>query len=94
MQQIAQRTSEQIHLFIKDLDKLALQVILNPNIQITFQHLKKQPHPENYFANQRDDAYQIIDILSSINGPNLSAARISLYNEFRDYISLAGNYTG
>ncbi len=69
------------------MDKMALQIIANPSIQEVFKDAKRDSSPEDYFTHSYENRLQTIATLTSINGPNIFAHRISIYNDRGDFIS-------
>ncbi|MDG0811122.1 HAMP domain-containing protein [Cohnella rhizosphaerae] len=89
LQQIALKTSEQLDGFLSELDHLALQTVTNKVVQNAFIHADQADASDsgNYFDRHLEDRHQVMDMLASINGPNLTAMRFSLYNAKGDYIN-------
>lgn len=89
LNQIALKTSEQLDGFLSELDHLALQTVTNKVVQNAFIHADQWNGSDgrNYFDQHLEDHHQVMDMLASINGPNLTAMRFSLYNAKGDYIN-------
>ncbi len=78
----------QLDTLIRDMDKLALQIIANPTIINIFTDVRKNVSTDNYFETYIQDRNDVIAILTSINGPHIFANRISLYNNRGDYVNM------
>lgn len=86
-QELADKTIKQLDSFLDDMDYVAYQVMTNVTLLNTFKDLQNNIDPENYFDK---DILLNIDtgsILTTINGPKKLMWRISLYNQFGDFIS-------
>lgn len=85
--ELADKTIKQIESFLDDMDYVAYQVMTNITLLNTFNDLQHNADPENYFDK---DILKNIDtgsILTTINGPKKLMWRISLYNQYGDFIS-------
>ena len=86
-QELADKTIKQVESFLDDIDYVAYQVMTNSTLLSTFDKLQQDKAPENFFDK---DILLNIDtgsILTTINGPKKSMWRISVYNQYGDYIS-------
>lgn len=84
---INQKTRDQLTSLIMDMDKIALQVVANPSIQNSLQTASKDNDTSNYFDDHWDEKLDTVALLTSLNGPNLLADRISVYTRSGDYVS-------
>lgn len=85
--ELADKTIKQIDSFLDDMDYVANQVMTNVSLLNTFNRLQYNNDSENYFDK---DILKNIDtgsILTTINGPKKLMWRISLYNQYGDFIS-------
>ncbi|MFD0670914.1 sensor histidine kinase [Cohnella sp. GCM10027633] len=89
LNQLAVKTSEQLDGFLSELDHLALQTVTNKVIQSAFIHARQSDDSVtgNYFDQHLEDQHNVMDMLASINGPNLTAMRFSLFNAKGDYLN-------
>ncbi len=86
-QELADKTMKQVEYFLNDMDHIAYQVMTNSQLLNTFNKLQQDENSGNYFD---DNILLNIDtgsILTTINGPNRLMWRISVYNQYGDYIS-------
>ena len=88
MVQLSEKTSEQIESTLRSMDSVAIQVVCNPTIQTTFAGIAGAEHSDkNYFELSPTTKNEISDILLSINSPLILVKRISIFNQYGDYIS-------
>ena len=88
MVQLSEKTSEQIESTLRSMDSVATQVVCNPTIQTTFAGIAGAEHSDkNYFELSPTTKNEISDILLSINSPLLLVKRISIFNQYGDYIN-------
>ncbi|WP_106767369.1 sensor histidine kinase [Paenibacillus faecalis] len=86
--QLTVKTSEQVDALIREMDKISLQIVYNPLLtQMIEDAFHDKDRSGNYFEQHLDIGRQARDILASINGPNLTVSRISLFNSYGDYLS-------
>lgn len=78
---------DQYDTLFRDMDNMALQIIANPYIQEVFKEAKRDVSWDNYFTHDFKKRLDTIATLTSINGPNIFAHRISIYNNQGDFIS-------
>lgn len=86
-QELSDKTIKQLDSFLDDMDYVAYQVQTNSTLLNTFSTLQQDKDPDNFFDK---DILLNIDtgsILTTINGPGKSMWRISVYNQYGDYIS-------
>jgi two-component system sensor histidine kinase YesM len=93
LSRISEKATDQLDFLFRDMDKMALQIASNPTIIKSMSRAKYLNNGTNYFDYSVTDAKIVEDILISINGLNLSADRISLYDMSNNYISI-GKYPG
>lgn len=87
LEQLAVKTSDQVDTFFKTMDQMALQGITNPALIPIMRDMNESDPGINDFEYNLETAQEMTSILLSINGPSLSASRISVYNLRGDYIS-------
>lgn len=85
--QLTLKTSQQLDGMVQEMDRIALQIVINPTINEIFAKVGQTDHRYNYFQANLNEKRKIVDILTSINGPNISYPRISIYNNRGDYLS-------
>lgn len=86
--QLTVKTSEQVEALIREMDNISLQIVYNPLLtQMIEDAFHDKDHYGNYFEQHLDIGRQARDIVASINGPNLTVSRISLFNPYGDYLS-------
>lgn len=91
-QELADKTIKQVEYYLNDMDNIAYQVMTNSDLLNTFNKLQQDKQTGNYFD---EDLLTNIDtgsLLTTINGPKQMVWRISVYNQYGDYIS-AGTMT-
>ncbi|QJD86428.1 sensor histidine kinase [Cohnella herbarum] len=87
MEQLTLKTSDQVDSLLKGMDGLALQIATNPVTQDVFvKRAKSDPVTGNYFLNHLIKEREVKDLLASINGPQMSVMRMSLFNDKEDYV--------
>jgi len=85
--ELADKTIKQVEYYLHDMDNISYQVMTNSDLLNIFNKIQQDKRPENYFD---DNLLLNIDtgsILATINGPKILMWRISLYNQYGDYIS-------
>jgi len=87
LEQLAVKTSEQVDMFFKNMDQVAMQVMTNPRVIEIMDGIDERDPAENYFAEQLSVAKEMTRILLSINGPHLATSRVSVYTMQGDYVS-------
>ena len=91
-QELADKTIKQVEYYLNDMDNIAYQVMTNPDLLSIYNKLHQDKQIGNYFD---EDLLANIDtgsLLTTINGPKQMVWRISVYNQYGDYIS-AGTMT-
>lgn len=86
-QELADKTIKQIDSFLDDMDYVSYQVMTNVTLLNTFNSLQNEKQSNNYFDENILLNIDTGSILTTINGPKKLMWRISLYNQFGDYIS-------
>lgn len=84
--ELTEKISDQIEMFLLNMDRISLQVIGNADILATFEGIAPKDDG-NYFNTQVIERKRIQDTLLNINGPKFSVGRISIYNNGNDYVS-------
>ncbi|MDR1569451.1 MAG: histidine kinase [Oscillospiraceae bacterium] len=86
----------QIESLLQQADRLASQVASNVEILGSFIPLRQTSAPaaaqSNYFADNLLDAIRLSSLLATLNGVEGFADRISVYNEYGDYVSAGRLY--
>ncbi len=82
----------QIENILRQMDRLASQVVSNNEILGVFIPLASDGNPGNYFDEHLIDGIRINSLLSSINGTDKYASRISVFNRGGDYVSTGTLY--
>lgn len=86
-QELADKTIKQVDSFLDDIDYVAYLVMTNTTMLNTFNMLQQDMKPGNYFDKDIVLNIDTGSILATINGPKKSMWRISVYNQYGDYIS-------
>lgn len=81
-------TSSQLDTLFEDMDKIALQIIANPTILHAFSRAKQWDKNSNYFEEHIDSRLQVVSTLTSINGPNIFASRINIFDNQGNFINM------
>ncbi|HHW49320.1 MAG TPA: hypothetical protein GXX14_12000, partial [Clostridiaceae bacterium] len=98
LKEITYKLSEQVDLLLKEMDKMAIQVCSNPEIKEilgkaeAYHKNNLDNGNTNFFHYNLVDAGRVHETLISISGLNIASGRISIYNNFGEYISI-GMYT-
>ncbi|MFB9276009.1 sensor histidine kinase [Cohnella cellulosilytica] len=87
LEQLAVKTSDQVDSLFQGMDQIALQMMSNPQIIQTMGRIKRDPDEGNYFEKDPRTTADFGKLLAAINGPNVSASRVSVYNLQGDYAS-------
>lgn len=77
---------------LRQMERLASQIVSNNEILGAFIPLDSDGDADNYFTQNLIDAIRVSSLLSSINGTDNDAARISLFNRSGDYVSTGTLY--
>lgn len=80
------RVSSQLDMSLINMDRVALQVIGDNVVLKTFESIADHGG-RNYFEYHIPEKMDLQSILLNINGPKLMVGRISLYNQYGDYVS-------
>ncbi|MBP1994517.1 sensor histidine kinase [Paenibacillus eucommiae] len=88
LKQVAVKTSEQLDSLFRSMDQIALQVIVNQRVIEMMGVIHEKQISSNYFEMNVRDSTELGRILLTINGPNIAAPRISVFNLQGDYMSL------
>lgn len=91
-QELFRNNRAEIETILEQMDRLASQVVSNNEILNAFIPLAMDGDDSNYFTKNLIDAIRISSLLSSINGTDNYAARISLFNGSGDYVSTGTLY--
>ncbi|MDF2595064.1 MAG: hypothetical protein K0R69_1405 [Clostridia bacterium] len=91
-QELADKTIKQVEYYLNDMDNIAYQVMTNSNLLNIFNRLHQDTDSSNYFDDNLLLNIDSSSLLTTINGPKRLAWRISVYNQYGDYIS-AGTMT-
>ena len=91
-QEIYRQNLSDIEGMLWQMDRLATQIISNNEILSCFIPLASKEDRKNYFETDLIDAIRISSLLSSINGTDHYAGRISVFNGNGDYISTGTLY--
>lgn len=86
--QLTLKATEQVDLFFDAIDRVALQVGVNPKCVEYFSRISTMDNPQNYFSTDVFASKEILETLHSIIGPKYWVNRVSLYNLKGDHISL------
>lgn len=90
LQQLATKTLAQAENYLLEMDKMAQQVAADTKIINTFS-LLQESGTENYFEKNIMESIDIATLLASYNGPSAPIWRISLYDQYGDFISSGAN---
>ena len=85
--QFADKLVNQIEVYLNEMHKMAKQIKADSRIVNTFSTLQKDKDNSNYFEKDILENIEIGSILTSHNGPDAPIWRISVYNQYGDYIS-------
>lgn len=91
-QEIYRNSLAEVEAILRQMDRLAEQVISNNEILGCFIPLATDSDPSNYFDQNLIDRIRISSLLSSLNGTDNYAARISVFNGQGDYVSTGTLY--
>jgi len=86
-QELADKTMKQVESFLDDMDYVAYLVMTNSTLLNTYSQLQQNKDYENYFDKDIVLNIDVGSILTSINGHKNSIWRISVYNQYGDFIS-------
>ena len=91
-QELYRKNLAEIESTLWQIDRLATQIASDNEILGIFIALGSEGEPGNYFAANLIDFIRISSLLSSINGTDKYAARVSVYNRSGDYVSTGTLY--
>ena len=91
-QEIYKKNLLEVEGIFRQMDRIASQIASNNEILGCFIPLAAGGNAGNYFAQNLIDSIRISSLLSSINGTDRYAARISVFNGHGDYISTGTLY--
>ena len=77
----------QLDRFFADMDKVAYQIMTNNVLIAKFTMLQEEQKPENYFVSNVLEYIDTASVLTNINGSFKPFWRISVYNNYGDFIS-------
>ncbi len=86
-QELADKTIKQVEYYLNDMDNIAYQVMTNSQLVSVFNKLQQDKVSENHFEDNLLLDIDMRSILTTINGPHKLMWRISVYNQYYDYIS-------
>ncbi|WP_070001020.1 sensor histidine kinase [Cellulosilyticum sp. I15G10I2] len=86
-QELADKTIKQVEYYLNDMDNIAYQVMTNSQLVSVFNRLQQDKTLENHFESNLLLDIDMRSILTTINGPHKLMWRISVYNQYYDYIS-------
>ncbi len=88
LKQLTLKTSEQIDGILENMDRVTIQIMQNPTIIQAFAKINHtDTEYQNYFETDFESSKSLKDTLLSINGPNVSVARISLFSFSGDFFN-------
>jgi HAMP domain-containing protein len=76
----------QLDSYLSDMDNLAHSVMTNELLISKFSELREEGDPDNHFAKNILDAIDTSSILNNITGTRSDIFRISVYNDFGDFV--------
>lgn len=91
-QELYKKNLGEVEAVLWQMDRLASQVVSNNEILASFIPLASDGDGSNYFDTNLLDSIRISSLLSSINGTDHYAARISVFNGSGDYVSTGTLY--
>lgn len=86
-QELADKTIKQVEYYLNDMDNVAYQVMTNSQLLGVFNKLQQDKMSGNYFDTDLLLDIDMRSILTTINGPHKLMWRLSVYNQYDDYIS-------
>ncbi|MDO4273397.1 MAG: histidine kinase [Eubacteriales bacterium] len=88
---MAERISSQLDMSLSNMDMISFQVIGENDILKAFEAINEHDE-KNHFEYHVTEKINIQNILLNINGPRLTVGRISLFNQYGDYVSYGKYY--
>lgn len=89
--QLLTKISSQVESYLDEMYKMGAQVAADTRIINMFSELQELDEQENYFDQSILDYIDVGSILTSYNAPDYPIWRISVYNQFGDYVSTGLN---
>lgn len=86
-QELTNRMAQQVDSYISDIDQIAQQVMRAPSMLSFFYNLQNDKDITNYFDTDALNQIELSTVLRTINGPRSSMHRVSVYNQYGDFIS-------
>lgn len=85
--QLLNKISSQVEYYLDEMYKMGSQVASDTRIINMFNVLQEEGDPENYFEYSIMDSIEAGSILTSYNAPDYLIWRISVFNQYGDYMS-------
>jgi len=85
--QLLNKISSQVEYYLDEMYKMGSQVASDTRIINMFNVLQEEGDPENYFEYSIMDSIEAGSILTSFNAPDYLIWRISVFNQYGDYMS-------
>lgn len=87
LKNLTEVSASQLDTLIQNMDNEALQIIANPTTIEAFKMASESSLATNYFETDISLRSKFLANLTAINGPNMYANRINVYNNSGDYLS-------
>lgn len=84
--EFAEKALSQVETFLNEMQDLSYRVMTNPALLNQFNRLQRDARVENYFDRNVLADIDYRSLLTTINGPKPAVWRISVYNQYGDYI--------
>lgn len=84
MELSAREMTGQMDNVIKEMDRIAIEIVANPTIQ-EYMHNQRETGIADQYSNMQDMAYNTLISLSAVN---LGGLRVSVYNQYGSYTSI------
>ncbi|MDP4118734.1 MAG: histidine kinase [Bacillota bacterium] len=81
---------KRVEAYLSEIDDKSYQVMTDSRIINIFSKISGDISPENYFDSDVLSKIDTASVLTSINGPSLPIWRISVYNQYGDFINSGG----
>lgn len=88
MERLSLKITKQIDSFHDEMNHISQHIISNRELMGIMKQADISVEQTNYFTKHIDMERKVRDYLTSINGPELTASRISMYNDRGDYVSV------
>lgn len=85
-QELANKTAQQIDAFIYETDQIAQQVTRTTSILNCFYKLQSETNTDNYFDEDIIGQIEMSSMLYTISGQKSPAYRVSVYNQYGDFV--------